>query len=160
MGTSAYILMDRKKFTTEKLLSDTIIATFHADLMLTLNNDKNYSSNGEFFYTTLNISDKLVVQNGKSFLYYVDATTNLGIKFYYHEDVGLDLNRELCRVGYMEEIYDVEDVVFKFIYEYLKLNPKDYFWMPDYDRIYSWEDMQHLKSLPYDPQWCYKNPKY
>ncbi len=159
MGTSAYILMDRNEFTTEKLLSDTIVATFHAGLMLKLNNYNNYFEDGKFSSTMLNINDKLVAEKGKSLLYYVHATSHPNISFYDHEDVGLDPNRELCRVGYMEEIYDVEDVVFKFIYEYLKLNPKDYFWMPDYDRVYSWEDMQHLKSLPYDPQWCYKNPK-
>ncbi|GGI95897.1 hypothetical protein [Paenibacillus hunanensis] len=160
MGTSAYIIMDRKKFTTERLLSDTIIATFHTDLMLTLNNDKDYSEEGEFLCTTLNISDKLVVENGKSFIYYVHATNYPYLTFYDHEEVGLDPSRDLCQVGYIEEIYDVQEIIFEFIYEYLKLNPEDYFWIPDYDWVYSWEDMQHLKSLPYDPQWCYKNPKY
>jgi len=34
-----------------------------------------------------------------------------------------------------------------------------YYWLGDYNWVYSWEDMRKLKSLPYDPNWCYKNPK-
>lgn len=65
----------------------------------------------------------------------------------------------LYQVGYIEDVYGVEELIFRFIYEYLKLNPTDYFWIPDYDWVYSWEDMQKFRSLPYDPNWCYKNPK-
>ncbi|MCK6077084.1 hypothetical protein [Paenibacillus silvae] len=159
MGTSAYILMEHKKYTTEKLLGDSIVAAFYADAMLNFHNSKNYSMDGKFLSTTLNISHKLVKQNGYSFIYYVDATNNPSIEFYYNEDVGLEPSRKLCKVGCIEEIYGVQELIFSFIYEYLKLNPDDYFWVTDYDWVYSWGDMQKLKSLPYDPDWCYKNPK-
>ncbi|RPK28353.1 hypothetical protein EDO6_03880 [Paenibacillus xylanexedens] len=59
----------------------------------------------------------------------------------------------------MEDIYGNQELILHFIYEYLKLNPDDYFWIADNDWVYSREEIQKLKSLPYDPDWCYKNPK-
>lgn len=159
MGTSAFILTDRKKYTTEKLLSDSIVAAFNADVMLNFHNSKNYSADGHFLSTTMNISHKLVKENNYSFIFYVDATDNPGLEFYYNDDVGLEVDKDLFQVGCIEEIYGVQELVFEFIYHYLKLNPDDYFWVADYDWVYSWGDMEKLKALPYDPDWCYKNPR-
>lgn len=58
MGTSAVILKNRFKYSPEKLLSDTIVATFHANLQLYFQNDTNYTQKGEFCYTTLNVTNK------------------------------------------------------------------------------------------------------
>ncbi|WP_440116652.1 hypothetical protein [Paenibacillus sp. QZ-Y1] len=150
MGTSAFILMDRKKYTTEKLLSDSIVAAFYADAMLNFHNSKNYSTDGRFLSTTMNISHKLVKENNYSFIFYVDATDKPGLEFYYNDDVGLEERRDLFQVGCIEEIYGVQELVFEFIYHYLRLNPDDYFWVADYDWVYSWGDMEKLKTLPYD----------
>ncbi|CAG7651988.1 hypothetical protein ACFQI7_19245 [Paenibacillus allorhizosphaerae] len=159
MGTSAFILMSQIKYTPERLLADSIISAFHADVMLNFHNSKNYASNGQFLSTTLNISDKKVRENNESFLLYVDGLDNPHLDFFYYQDVGLDLNNKLYQVGTIEDIYGVEELVFRFIYHYLKVNPDDYFWVADYDWVYRWEDMQKLKTLPYDSDWCYKNPK-
>ncbi|MFK4302617.1 hypothetical protein ABH892_002721 [Paenibacillus sp. RC254] len=159
MGTSAYILMSKKKYSPERLLADSIISTFHADVMLNFHNSKNFGNNGQLLSTTLNINDRMVRENNYSFIFYVDSTDNPNLNFYYNEDVGLDSNNKLYQVGCIEDVYGVEALVFRFIYEYLKLNSDDYFWVADYDWVYSWEDMQKLKSQPYDPDWCYKNPK-
>ncbi|MCI1694294.1 hypothetical protein [Aneurinibacillus aneurinilyticus] len=160
MGTSAFILMRQEKYTPEKLLGDAIVATFHADVRLYFDNYKTYK-NEQFFCTTLNITDKpLGVDNNQQFIFYVDGIDNYEIYFENDEDIsGLDSNLTLCQVGCIEEVYGAQELIFRFIYEYLKLNPDNYFWVADYDWVYSWEDMQKLKSLPYDPDWCYKNPK-
>lgn len=159
MGTSAYILMSRKKYSPERLLADSIISTFHADIMLNFHNSKNFGNDGRFLSTTLNINDKKVRENNFSFIFYVDSKDNPNLDFYYNEDVGLDSKNELYQVGCIEDVYGVEELVLRFIYEYLKLNPEDYFWVADYDWVYSWEDMQKIKFQPYDPDWCYKSPK-
>ncbi|MBA4535561.1 hypothetical protein H1Z61_00055 [Bacillus aquiflavi] len=159
MGTSAFILMDQKKYSPERLLADSIIATFHANIMLNFHNSKNYTKDGKFLSTTLNINDKMVQENNCSFIFYVDSIHNPNINFYYYEDVDLDPKQKLYQVGCIEEIYGVEELVFQFIYAYLNLNRADYFWVADYDWVYSWNDLQKLKGLPYDPDWCYKNPK-
>lgn len=159
MGSSAFILMKKSKYTPERLLADTIVAVFHAKAMLYFQNDQRFLEDGRFSYTTLNINDKpFNEENKRSLLYYIDGTEN-NIDFYYYEELNLDPSQDLCRVGCIEEIYGTQELIFRFIYEYLKLNPDDYFWIADYDWVYSWEDMQKLKSLPYDPDWCYKNPK-
>lgn len=44
MGTSAFILMKQEKYTPEKLLSDTIVAAFHADARLYFDNYKKYKN--------------------------------------------------------------------------------------------------------------------
>ena len=55
MSTSAFILTQQATYSPEKLLSDTIVAVFHADLLAYFHNFKTYSSTGEFSYTTMNI---------------------------------------------------------------------------------------------------------
>ncbi|GIN92629.1 hypothetical protein [Siminovitchia terrae] len=159
MGTTAFILISQKKYTPERLLADSIISAYHADVMLNFHNSKNYDSNGQFLSTTLNINDKNVRENSESFILYVDALDNPNLDFFDYEYVGLNPNYKLYQAGTIEEVYGVEELVFQFIYHYLKANPDDYFWVADYDWVYSWEDIQRLKSLPYDSEWCYKNPK-
>ncbi|AVV58511.1 hypothetical protein C7121_21485 [Paenibacillus glucanolyticus] len=160
MGSTAYILMSPTKFTPERLLADSIISAYHSDVMLHFHNSKNYASNGQLLSTTLNINDKNVRENNESFILYVDALDHPQHDFLYYEDVGLDTAHKLVQAGTIEDVYGVEELVFRFIYHYLELNRDDYFWVADYDWVYGWEDLQKLKSLPFDPDWCYKNPIY
>lgn len=160
MGIPANILMPYKEYTPEKFLFSVMVSAYHANLELTIMS-VNYSKDGHFHYMMTNIhersDDKHV--SPKQFLLYVKRKPKSPSEsFYYYEDVGLDPSLELCRVGYIEEIIDQEDVIFRFSYEYLKMNPTHYFWVPDFDLVYTWEDMQKIKES-YDPYWCYKNPK-
>ncbi|ERI09029.1 hypothetical protein [Aneurinibacillus aneurinilyticus] len=160
MGTSAFILMKKEEYSSEKLLADSIVVAFRANVMLYFDNSKRFTEDGSFTYTTLTIRNK--PSNGENkhdFILYIDSPDNPDIEFYYYEDLRIDPDESLCKVGCIENVSNAEELIFRFIYEYLKLNPDNYFWTADYDWVYSWEDMQKLKSLPYDPDWCYKNPK-
>ncbi|MEK3697278.1 hypothetical protein NYE33_09895 [Paenibacillus sp. FSL R10-2199] len=157
MGTSAVILTQKGRYSPEKLLADTIVSVFHADATLYFDNNKNYSNDGKLLYTTLNIA--FAEKSEQSFVFSVHAIDNLNIDFYYHEDLALESNLSLCQVGHIEDIYGVQQLIFNFIYEYLKLNPDDYFWITDFDWVYNWGDMKKIKSLPYDPHWCYQDPR-
>ncbi|GGI95904.1 hypothetical protein [Paenibacillus hunanensis] len=160
MGTSAVILTHQNTYSPEKLLADTIVSVFHADASLYYDNNKDFFAEGEFLYTTLNINNgSFSKDQAQSMVFSIPGIHDSSIEFYYHEDLELDSTLQLYQVGHIENIYGVQSLIFSFIYEYLKLNPNDYFWITDYDWVYSWEDMQHLKLLPYDPKWCYKNPK-
>ncbi|MDL1164051.1 hypothetical protein [Paenibacillus sp. 843] len=141
-------------------MGDAIVATFHADARLYFDNYKKYK-NEQFLYTTLNVTDKpLSDENNQQFIFYVDGVNNYEIYYENDEDLsGVDSQLSLYQVGGIEDIYGAQELIFRFIYEYLKLNPDDYFWVADYDWVYSWEDMKRLKSLPYNPDWCYKNPR-
>jgi len=160
MDTSAVILTQKGKYSPEKLLSDTIVSAFHADASLYFHNDKNFLDTGEFSSTTLNINNNSFAEkSGQSFILTVHAINNPSIEFYYYEDLKLNFNLSLCQVGHIEDIYSVQKLVYNFIYDYLRLNPDDYFWVTDFNWVYNWEDMKRLKTLPYDPDWCYKDPK-
>ncbi|MEC0124158.1 hypothetical protein [Paenibacillus pabuli] len=56
MGTSAVILTKKDKYSPEQLLADTIVAAFHSEAALYFYNNKTYTNEGEFLYTTLNIN--------------------------------------------------------------------------------------------------------
>ncbi|SFJ49764.1 hypothetical protein [Thermoflavimicrobium dichotomicum] len=155
MGTEACILKEHEKYTPEKLLADAIVAAFHADVKLHFTNIK-FFEDGRFRRTILNIMDD---PNDHQIIFNVMAKDRPEMFFYDYEYVGLDSNRKLYCVGYIEDVYGVDEILFRFIYEYLKINPHDYFWVSDFEWVYRWEDMQKFKSLPYDPYWYQTNPK-
>lgn len=160
MGTSAVILTQKDKYSPDQLLADTIVAAFHSDAALYFYNNKTYTNEGEFLYTTLNVNRKSPTDDNEvSLIFHIHSISSPSTEFYAHEDLGLDPSEPLCQVGHIEDIYGNQELIFHFIYEYLKLNPDDYFWIADNDWLYNWEDMQKLKSVPYDPNWCYQNPR-
>ncbi|MDQ0723540.1 hypothetical protein QF049_004801 [Paenibacillus sp. W4I10] len=160
MGTTAFFLTEREKYTPEKFLSDTMIAAFNSDNRIILDNHKNLK-NGKFSSTTLNIlahsynSD----DNNHQFIMYVKAKENKSGIFGDYEGLDLDPNHELIRVGTIEEVFGAEEVILRFVYEYLNLNRSDYFWVSDYDWVFTWEDIQKINSMIFDSDWCYKDPK-
>ncbi|MEK3703539.1 hypothetical protein MKY87_05350 [Paenibacillus sp. FSL R7-0198] len=160
MGTSAVILTQKDKYSPEQLLADTIVAAFHSQSALYFYNHKTYTNEGEFLYTTLNINRKSFSDdNEASLIFHIHSISSPSNEFYYHEDLGLDPIEPLCQVGHIEDIYGNQESILHFIYEYLKLKPYDYFWIADNDWVYSLDDIQRLKSVPYDPDWCYRNPR-
>ncbi|MGQ8873467.1 hypothetical protein [Paenibacillus sp. TSA_86.1] len=160
MGTTAFFLTEREKYSPEKFLSDTIIAVFQSDHRLIFDNHK-HSKNGRFSSTTMNVLSHSYnsVENNHQFILYVKAKENKSVLFHDYEDLNLDPKQDLIRVGTIEEVFGAEEVIFQFVYEYLKLNQSDYFWVADYDWVYTWEDIKKLNSMSYDSDWCYKDPK-
>jgi len=160
MGTSAVILKSRSTYSPEKFLSDTIISVFRAKLNLYFPNDARYFDNGSFNYTTLNISDKsLGDKNVKQALVYVKGIDTNNIDKY--QEVQFDWvekGKKLYRVAFVEEVWGIEELAFNFLHEYLKLNPDDYIWFDSYDWVFKLEHMEKLRKLPFDREWCYKNP--
>ncbi|WP_308723261.1 hypothetical protein [Paenibacillus polysaccharolyticus] len=116
---------------------------------------------GRFSSTTLNVLSHSYnsEENNRQFILYVKAKENKSVLFHDHEDLNLDPKQDLIRVGTIEEAFGAEEVIFQFVYEYLKLNQADYFWVADYDWVYTWEDIKKLHSMSYDSDWCYKNPR-
>lgn len=57
----------------------------------------------------------------------------------------------------IEDISDCEKILLDFLYEYLKLNPEDYFYDEE-EWYYTYEDIERIKKNVFDPAWCYKNP--
>jgi hypothetical protein len=160
MSITASILKKRLDYSTEKVLSNILIATFRAKLMLVFQNQTEFLNDGSLDRTRFNIIDRTVniTDETPQIIFWV-----LGIK----EGI-FDLDNEydfvekggkLYDIAYVENILGREELVFNFIYEYLKLNPNDYFWIDCDDLVFSLDDMEKLRKLPFDPEWCYKDPK-
>lgn len=159
MGIAAYILMEKSKYSFEKLLADAVVASFHADLMLYARNKRFEEGNAQ--YTILEIFDqgfRWGHEDDRRFQVYVDQATNPAITFYHYDRLGFDPNQNLCQVGDIPDIRGAEEQIFHFIYQYLKRNPKDYFWVESNDWVYGWEDVKMLMKLPFNSQWCYLAP--
>lgn len=157
MEIPAYILINEENYSLEKLLSDTIVAAFHADLMLYFNNENSCKDRDRKYKTIDIIENTKGIEKNKRFRLYVASKENVDL-FKSYKELGIDPNRKLVQV-WMEELQDHGDVVFLFMYEYLKLNSEDLFWVNDSNWVYQWQDMQKLGFLQNDPYWYHTDPK-
>ncbi|URZ00360.1 hypothetical protein [Clostridium felsineum] len=155
MGVSGIILKDRRDYLPEEFLRDVMTAVFKSDFNLRLEacDRERYDENGLFKYTKF-----LLYTRKDDFIFEVFSLNNDLInedednKFNY-----IDLEQKLYSIAVMHDIEQNEEAIFKFSYEYLKLNPKDYICFED-DFAFNFQDMEKLSKLPYDEYWCYKNP--
>ena len=69
-------------------------------------------------------------------------------------------NGHLIIVISVVRISDCEQILLDFLFEYLALNPNDYFFVEEYeyDWFYTYEDIMEIKRRKFDPDWCYKDP--
>lgn len=166
MGTSGYILKKKEKYVVENMTNDMKIAVFKANLNMGKPSIVNHDD-GSFYYLSIGISDDIAfnldldnwgneeVDQGQMFSFCINEIDEI-----YEDDTEFDWvikDAKLRRVGYIEEVRDSEEIIFKFIYEYLKLNPEDCLWVEE-DWVYTLDDIERLSKLPFDECWCYKNP--
>ncbi|MUG48128.1 hypothetical protein [Paenibacillus woosongensis] len=57
-----------------------------------------------------------------------------------------------------EDFYENEDLLFKILYGLPKVYPSAKIWIED-NWFYTIEDLEKIKSRPFDDEWCYKNPR-
>ena len=75
----------------------------------------------------------------------------------------LDFEWDTAKEEYFKAIisgdfYENDDLLFKIVYEILKLYPTAKLWIED-DWFYTLEDLEKIASRPYDNRWYCKNPK-
>lgn len=160
MGVSGTILKNRLDYSIEKLLSDITIAVNSAGINMISSGETVYNQDGSFRYKTLNISSaSFDIEEPDQFLFYVSSIDEKLIDEESDKEFDfIENGKKLYKVAWIEEVSGNENVVFKFVYEYLKLNPNDYFWFED-EFAFNYQDMSNLSKLPFDSEWCYKNPK-
>jgi hypothetical protein len=159
MGTSGVVLKNREAFQEETLLSDVIKVAFRKNMYLSFGGYVKRNSNGSFRHTMLNIASKppYIEETTQQFIFNIWCIENKSINETEFDWVEKD--KKLYNIACIEEVYGAEELAFHFVYEYLKLNPNDYFWFDSYEWVFSLKDMEKLNALPYDSNWCYKNPK-
>lgn len=154
-----FILKSRLEYSVEKLLSDIIISVFKADINLVFGNRTRYREDGSFKAVEMTISKyPLYKDNSETFNFWIESIEEKHIEYKDTEFDWVEKDKKLHNIAYIDNVRDYEELAFKFVYEYLKLNPNDYFWFED-DYAFNFEDMERLSKLPFDSNWCYKNPK-
>jgi hypothetical protein len=162
MGVYAHILKNWEKHNPEKVFTDALLVAFRINAMFEYGNVKSFFSDGRLEHTSMGIiDDKVTVKEGnnKKFIFNIQGVNMDDIA------VGLDKDfdylvpgAKLCSLAYIEKVREHNtELIFHFAYEYLKLNPDEYFWF-EWDHAFSWGDMQRLKDLPFDKEWCFKDP--
>lgn len=166
MSTSGCILKKKDEYNIENMIKDIKTSIVNSKLYMRGDEIVNYP-NGSFDYFNIGIFDKIgfnlnsddfgneEVSQGQSVSFYV---CSINEKFHGDDEFDwVSKGDKLYTVAYIENIIDNEELAFRFIYEYLKLNPQDYFWVED-DWVYTLKDLERLSKLPFDEYWCYKNP--
>lgn len=160
MGTYAHILKDWKNHDPEKVFTDAATVAFRINASFKYNNAKYFFEDGSFRHTSIGISQDTVS---------IDPDNDIGFVFNIQgvnmEDIQVGLDREfdnllpnanLCSLAYIEKVRDDnKEFIFRFAYEYLKLNPDEFFWF-EWDHLFSLEDLHQLNKRSLDKNWCFK----
>jgi hypothetical protein len=162
MGTYAHILKNWENHDPEKVFIDTALVCFRINAMLYYHNDKTFYEDGRLRHVYMGVIDDKVSVNEDN-----ERQFTLNIQGVNMDDIEAALdknwdylipNAKLCSLVYLEKVRDENtELIFRFAYEYLKLNPDEYFWF-EWDHAYSWKDMESLKEKPFKKDWCFKKP--
>lgn len=162
MGTFAHIIKNWEKHNPEKVFTDIALVCFRLNVMLYYNNDKIYFEDGQFKFTSLNIIDDfgfVKADNNKQFILNIQGVNLEDIAVGLDKDLDyLIPNKKLCSLVYIEPVKeDNTQLLLRFAFEYLKLNPDEYFWF-EWDYAFSFDDIIKLNKIPFDKNWCFKIP--
>lgn len=163
MGTYAHILKNWEKHNPEKVFIDTALICFRINAMLYYHNDKTFFEDGRLRHVYMGIIDDKVSigeNNDRQFILNIQGVNIDDIAVGLDKDMDyLIPNAKLCSLAYIEKVRENNtELIFRFVYEYLKLNPDEYFWF-EWDYAFSWEDLKKLKERPFDKNWCFKDPR-
>lgn len=165
MAISGYILKNKDKYILGKIREDVKII---ADKMnMHINEQPPYIKDNKISYIQYTLYDDYAfsldeedwgneeVEQGQSLSFYIYTIDEMN-----EYDNTFDWIKEgenLRLVMYLDDMEFKEEITLRFIYEYLKLNPKDYFWN-DNKWFYTLENIEKLSKLPFDENWGYRNP--
>lgn len=124
-------------------------------------NEKKYNKNQKLQYVCAYINDSNFKENS-------DRTIMFDIydeKFYDHpnyitlENIPNILeSEEFFRIIIVDEFLENEDLLFVFLYNFLKRFPELFIWIEE-DWIYTLDDLVKINLKSYFEDWCYINPK-
>ena len=58
----------------------------------------------------------------------------------------------------MENIYESEELILKFLLEYMKNKPNVFFYVECAEYYYTYDDIVKIHNSTFDCKWCYKEP--
>ena len=165
MAVPGYILKSKDEFVLEEAREKVKLIADKMNMHISENSP--YIEEGKISYIQYGIYDDVAwnldtedwgdddVEQGESLSFYIYA-----IDEKYKEDYIFDWiekGKKLHRIICIDNMEFNERLTLKFVYEYLKLNPNDYFWN-DNNWFYTLNDIERIINLPFDENWGYRNP--
>lgn len=152
MGMSGLILKKKEDANIHKLIDDVRLAAEKAGLEPRINPILHDSRDG-VVYTTANVADTYEdTPEAQQWLMYIYSDDDSFDRFDWVLKEG-----NLIRAVIIEDISGCERMLLDFLYEYLMLNPKDYFWN-ELDWYYTYDDIVKIRQKEFNPDWCYMKP--
>lgn len=154
MASSGYILKKREEVEFDVLLHDIRLASEYAGLEARIDSDVCEALGDIGIYMMGNIADTYENTPGaQQWCMYIYSDS-----MYLHRFDYVAKNEHLIIVMLIEHVPDCEQILLDFLFEYFKLNPRDYFLVEEYEWYYTYEDIKKLKQNDFDPYWCCKDP--
>jgi len=156
MGSTGVILKDKLEFSVDKFLDDIKLASANANLNIYINRTT-YNDDGSAKESSMNLIDNQLV-DGKEQQIIVSISSYDKDNNFSHLFKWVDNGKELFRIAFIDLIDGNERLFYKIMYELFKINPNCYLWLDGYKWVYTFETLEKLRKLPFDSEWCYKNP--
>ena len=165
MAISGYILKNKDEYILEKTREQVKIIADKMNMHISENSP--CIEEGKISYIQYGIYDDVAwnldnedwgnddVEQGESLSFYIYA-----IDEKYEDDNTFDWiekGKNLHKVIYIDNMEFKEELTLRFIYEYLKQNPNNYFWN-DNKWFYTLKDIEKFIKLPFEENWGYRNP--
>lgn len=149
------ILKKKDSLDIQNLINDAKLAAEKAHLEMRVTSEIMEKRNGDGVYVTANIADTYEdIPEAQQWVMYI---------FSYDDWLdGLDYvlkDQSLMRTILIEDVSGCSRILLDFLYEYLRLNPEDFFY-DELEWYYTYEDIVNIKQKEFDPIWCYKNPHF
>ena len=163
MGSIAHILKNWEKHDPEKVIRDISLVCFKTNVMFIYRNNKTFFNDGKLESVSFTLADDQTMissENNKQFELTLQGVNLDDIAVGLDKDMDyLVPNEKLCSLVYIEDVNeDNTELILKFALEYLRLNPSEYFWFEG-DWVYSLAVIEKNTLLPFDKDWCFKQPK-
>lgn len=154
MASSGYILKKQEDVEFAILLHDIRLAADHAGLEARIESNVYEAYDDVGIYTIGNIANTYEdIPGAQQWNMYIYSDS-----MYLHRFDHVAKNEHLIIVMLIERIPDCEQILLNFLYEYFKLNPKDFFGIEEYEWYYTYEDIKKIRQKDFDSYWCYKDP--
>lgn len=154
MASSGFIMKNWENVEFNKLIYDIKMAADKANLEARIDQNVYENDFDGGVYTMGNIADTYEdipeAQQWHMYIYSNDRDL--------HRFEHVVKKENMIRVIFIECVSDCEKILLDFLFEYFKLNPKDYFLVEEYEWYYTYVDIKKVKQNDFDPLWCYKDP--
>ena len=158
MSTSAYVLFEKGESVPLSVLFEKIKELCEKNNFCFANDGDEFNAEGKLKSTSVYVADKPFFEDDSKQIPWdiYDEPYD-----YCFQSLSFDWDpsdTEYFKAMISGGFYEEEDFLFKLVYEVLKVYPKAKLKICN-NWFYTLEDLEKIAAMPYDNDWCYKNPK-